>query len=92
VYYAAGPRLEPDFLAAIARIDDRSLPVAETYRRTREIAAQLGIPRPSYERVRQHVRAVRRAEETLRLRRDIFIDVSLHHRPVEDLYELFEAR
>jgi hypothetical protein len=48
--YAAAPRLDPRLLDAIAQIDDSSLPIADTYRRCRSVAADLGIPRPSYDR------------------------------------------
>ena len=50
--YAAGPRVERRFLEHIVEVDDPSVPMAETYRRIRAVAAQLGVPRPSYERVR----------------------------------------
>jgi hypothetical protein len=57
--YAAGPRVERHFLEGIVELDDRSQPIAETYRRIRALAAQRGIPRPSYERVRLHLRSTR---------------------------------
>jgi hypothetical protein len=88
--YSAAPRVERNLLVAIARLDDASLPIAETYRRSREAAARLGIPRPSYELVRQHVKAVRRRRALNAIKRDILIDFALLHRPVQSLDELFE--
>jgi hypothetical protein len=88
--YTAAPRVERDLLVAIARLDDASLPIAETYRRSREVAERLGIPRPSYELVRQHVKAVRRRRDLNRMKRDILIDFALHHRSAPALNELFE--
>jgi hypothetical protein len=75
-------------LAAIARIDDSSLPIADTYRRCRSVAADLGIPRPSYERVRVHVKEVRRQRERARVARETILDVLLHQRPIDALHEI----
>lgn len=88
--YAAAPRLDPRLLAAIARIDDSSLPIADTYRRCRSVAADLGIPRPSYERVRIHVNEVRRRRERARAARETILAVALHQKPVDALYEILE--
>ncbi len=88
--YTAAPRLDPRLLKAIARVDDASLPMAETYRRTREIAEGFGLPRPSYERVRLHLRDARRQQSRWRHKRDVLLDVALYLRPVDDLYELVE--
>lgn len=55
------PRLSPKLLEAIVRYDDRKVPIAETYRRVGREAERLGLPRPSYQRVRVLVHAVRRA-------------------------------
>jgi len=46
-------------VAAIERLDDPRLPIAETNRRLGEIAELVGLPRPSYEQVRRIVRAQR---------------------------------
>jgi hypothetical protein len=92
--YAAGPRLERRFLEGVTRLDDRSVPIAETYRRIRDLAEQLGVPRPSYERVRLHLRAVRsRQDERLRTR-DLVLELAYNTRPADavmrDLLELLE--
>ena len=55
------PRLSPKLLEAIVRYDDRTVPIAETYRRVGREAERLGLPRPSYQRVRVLVHAARRA-------------------------------
>jgi hypothetical protein len=55
------PRLSPKLLEAIVRYDDRKVPIAETYRRVGREAERLGLPRPSYQRVRVLVHSARRA-------------------------------
>jgi hypothetical protein len=64
--YAAAPRLEDQFIKAIVLLDDRDAPIAETYRRLRGLAEQMGVPRPSYERVRIELRASRSWDEERR--------------------------
>lgn len=57
------PRISRRLLQAIVRFDDRSLPIAETYRRVGAEAERLGLTRPSYQRIRELVheaRSVRR--------------------------------
>ena len=46
------PRLSPRLLAALERLDDGAMPIAELRRRLGAEADRLGEPRPSYERVR----------------------------------------
>ena len=88
--YASAPRLDRQLLDAIADVDDSSLPIAETYRRIRGVARDLGIPRPSYERVRLHVREVRRRRERAKIARDTILAVALYQKPVDALYDVFE--
>lgn len=47
------PRLDPRVLAAVRRLDDRLVPIAETCRRVGEAAAELGLARPSYAHLRR---------------------------------------
>jgi hypothetical protein len=54
------PRISPKLLTAIARLDDESLPIAETWRRVGRRADRLGLPRPSYDRIRVLVHRLRR--------------------------------
>jgi hypothetical protein len=49
----------PRLLAVLERIDDGRLPVAEIARQLGAEAERLGVPRPSYERVRQLVHELR---------------------------------
>jgi hypothetical protein len=88
--YAAAPRLERRFLKAVAQLDDPAQPIAETYRRARAVADEFGIPRPSYERFRQHIRMSRRVQAKRNAKRDLLLDVALRVRPVEALSELIE--
>ncbi|MGE5273086.1 MAG: hypothetical protein ACM3QU_04835 [Verrucomicrobiota bacterium] len=46
-------------IEAIVRFDDRSRPIADTYRRVGAEAERLGLTRPSYQRIRELVRTVR---------------------------------
>ncbi len=76
--YTMAPRLDHRLLETIVRLDDPSLPIAETYRRTREHAARFDIPRPSYECVRQLVHDARRERERRRANRETLIRVALY--------------
>ncbi len=86
--YAAAPRLDPRLLKALGRLDDSSLPIAETYRRCRVAAMELDIPRPSYERVRLHLQAVRRERERARIARETILAVLLYQKPLDALNEI----
>jgi hypothetical protein len=76
------PRIRKELLEAVVRLDKRSVPIAETYRRVGREADRLGLTRPSYERIRQLVHASRR------LRRgpttaSVLVDVAFRVRPPE---------
>jgi hypothetical protein len=86
--YTSAPRLDRHLLETIVRLDDRTLPIAETYRRSRERAAELDIPRPSYECVRLLIHDARRQRARRREARATLIDVALYKRPVDDLNRL----
>jgi hypothetical protein len=92
--YAAGPRVEERFLEHVVRLDDRSVPMAETYRQIRALAAQMGIPRPSYERVRQHLRSTRLREHERTRARTLALELAYNTRRadlvVADLLALLE--
>lgn len=75
-------------MKALVRLDDRSVPIAETYRRSREVAANMGVPRPSYECVRVLVHDARRQQDRRRVARNTLIEVALYTKPVEALYQL----
>jgi hypothetical protein len=57
---AFAPRIPKRLLDALIRLDDRSVPIAETHRRLGERADQMGITRPSYQRIRELVHQIRR--------------------------------
>jgi hypothetical protein len=68
--------------------------MAETYRRTRELALQMGIARPSYERVRLHLHASRRREKERERTRELILHLAYNTRPadkvVAELMGLYE--
>jgi hypothetical protein len=98
--YAAGPRLERRFLARVVVLDDPAVPVAETYRRIRSLADQMGVPRPSYERIRIHVQGerARRAKRSQARSeaRELLLQLAFNSRRpdavVRDLLSLLEER
>jgi hypothetical protein len=53
------PRISRPLVEAIVRFDDRSRPIAETYRRVGAEAERLGLTRPSYQRIRELVHQAR---------------------------------
>src|SRR6476659_10766540 len=53
------PRISRRLVDAIVRFDDRSRPIAETYRRVGAEAERLCLTRPSYQRVRELVHEAR---------------------------------
>lgn len=66
---SAAPRYDPRLVAALPRLDDPSLPIAETVRRIGALAADLSVPRPSYSHMRTYVVEHRRREAAVRARR-----------------------
>ena len=62
-----GPRIDERLVAAIARIDDPTLPIAETNRRLGVVAEGLGLIRPSYQQVRVIVHEHRSQKRPSRL-------------------------
>jgi hypothetical protein len=83
--YAAAPRVERQFLKRLAKLDDRTVPMAETYRRARDLAQQMGITRPSYERVRLHLHAARAREEEHRRTRELIFQLAYNTRPADQV-------
>jgi hypothetical protein len=78
----SAPRLDPRLTRAIAELDDQSLPIAETRRQIGTLADSLGLPRPSYERVRQLVHLHRRADRAAAGIQDL-LDLAFNTRPVD---------
>ena len=66
------------------RLDDRRVPIAEVARRVGAEADRMGLPRPSYQRIRELVhesRRVRRGPTTA----DVLVDIAFRVRPPEAL-------
>ncbi|MDP9490681.1 MAG: hypothetical protein M3P42_00530 [Actinomycetota bacterium] len=83
---AFAPRISPRLVEAIVRLDRRDVPIAETCRLVGSEAERLGLPRPSYQRIRVLVHAARR------LRRgpstsSVLIDVAFRARPPEAIVD-----
>jgi hypothetical protein len=53
------PRIAPALIEALVELDDRDLPIAEINRRLGDRAEELGLRRPSYQRVRELVHEAR---------------------------------
>lgn len=81
---ASAPRLSPRLVDAIERLDDRRVPIAEVARRVGREADRLGLPRPSYERIRLLVHEFRRirAEPSTA---GVVVDVAFRARPLDHL-------
>jgi len=82
------PRISHRLLQTLDRIDDPKLPIAEVNRRLGAEAWRLGLPRPSYQRVRVLVHQLRR----IRSRKGpstgaILFDIALRTRPPEALLD-----
>ena len=86
---AAAPRIDATLLAAIERLDDESVPIAEVHRRVAALASHLGHSRPSYEQVRILVH-VHRDAGLAPTAGQILLDVALRTRPPHVLLEVLE--
>ncbi len=82
----SAPRVSQRLIDAIARIDDRKMPIAEIRRRVGDEADRLGLPRPSYERVRELVHESRRLRARVTTK-DVLLDVTTRTRPPDALLE-----
>lgn len=82
---ASAPRISASLLRVLERADDGSLPIAEIWRRVCAAADDLGVPRPSYERVRVLVLRNRawRAPSVA----GTLVDVAFRARPPEAVVE-----
>jgi len=77
---AFAPRIDSRLVAALERLDDRGVPIAETYRRLGRVARELRLFRPSYEQVRRLVHLARR-NGRLPSAGDVLLDVAFNLRP-----------
>ena len=87
---AAAPRIGATLLAAVERLDDESLPIAEVHRRVGALASHLGYARPSYEQTRVLVHEHRRRGLAPTAGRSCSTS-RLKTRPPHALLELLEA-
>lgn len=89
------PRIAPKVVDAIARLDDRSVPIAEVNRRVGAAAQRMGYTRPSYQRVRVLVHLIRAVRRRRRSTARVITEVGLRVRPPEalwnHLHDPFEA-
>ena len=83
---ASAPRLDRRLLAAIGDLDRRDRPIAETNRRVGVVAAELGLPKPSYEQVRTVVHASRNGKRYYGLV-DAYIDLTFRTAPPRAIVE-----
>jgi hypothetical protein len=74
------PRIDSRLVAALERLDDRQAPIAETWRRLRIVAAELGLVKPSYEQVRCLVHEARRKGRRPTAA-DTLLDIAFRVRP-----------
>ena len=86
---AAAPRIDATLLAAIERLDDESVPIAEVHRRVAALASHLGHSRPSYEQVRILVH-VHRDAGLAPTAGQVLLDVASRTRPPHVLLDLLE--
>jgi hypothetical protein len=73
------PRIDERLVAAIARFDDPSRPIAETNRRVGALAEAIGLKRPSYQQVRINTHELRRLRRSPSRGR-LLLEISLRGR------------
>jgi hypothetical protein len=78
------PRIDWRLLRALGKLDDESLPIAETVRRVCELADELGVTRPSYAQIRRYLIVERELRAERIARRDRVIADVLLGRPPRD--------
>ena len=83
-----GPRIDERLVAAIARLDDPTLPIAETNRRLGMVAEGLGLIRPSYQQVRVIVHELRSQNRSSRLG-ETLLQVAYGMRTQEQMLRVF---
>jgi hypothetical protein len=81
------PRIDERLVAAAARFDRRGRPIAEINRLVGGVAEALGLPRPSYERIRLTVHELRAGRHPPRLALYLYA-TSLRRLPADVVIEL----
>jgi len=59
----SAPRYDPRILEAVRALDDRGEPMAEIARRVGRVAAEFGLPKPSYLHLRRYLIEHREQQE-----------------------------
>ncbi|MDQ3857442.1 MAG: hypothetical protein M3327_03205 [Actinomycetota bacterium] len=83
----AAPRIDARLVALAVRLDDRSGPIAETYRRVGVAARELDLVRPSYEQVRTIIHRARRRGRSPSAA-EVLLDVAFRSRSPTALIDL----
>jgi hypothetical protein len=83
---SSAPRIDSRLVAAIERLDDETVRIAETNRRVGSVAEALGLPRPSYEQVRALVHRAR-SRGRYPSAGDVLLDIAFRTRPPTALGE-----
>jgi hypothetical protein len=84
---AFAPRISPRLLEAVVRLDDRRVPIAEVNRRIGAEAERLGLPRPSYQRIRELVHRSRRLRRYQPSTLSVLVDLAMRARPPQAFVE-----
>ncbi len=85
-----GSRIDERLVAALARLDDPTLPIAETNRRLGVVAEGLGLIRPSYQQVRVIVHELRSEKRSSRLG-ETLLEVAYGMRTREQILRVLEG-
>ena len=78
-------------MGALARLDDPTVPIAETNRRVGLVAEGLGLKRPSYQQVRVIVHELRSRRRSLALG-ETLVDIAFRYRPPEAFIDYLARR
>jgi hypothetical protein len=81
------PRISLRLLRELERLDDPTVSIAETCRRIGAAADRLGLPRPSYQRLRVLVHEHRRLRERTASTGEVALDVMLRVRPPQSFVD-----
>jgi hypothetical protein len=74
------PRTDSRLIAAVERLDRPDVPIAETWRRVRVVANELGLVCPSYQQVRLIVHSHRRLGRRPTAG-DVLLDIAFRTKP-----------
>ena len=83
-----GPRIDERLVAALAKLDDPTLPIAETNRRLGMVAEGLGLIRPSYQQVRVIVHELRSQKRSSRVG-ETLLQIAYGMRTQEQMLRVF---